>query len=242
MLDAFSIAASLMLTFLGLYFLIKGFGFEEEVFSRLSNFFDSLSLEKISTFAYIISFIVFSWSVMNGYLQFEQSKPPELAEAVAVFLVAAADMILIAWVISIIGRIIDEFNTKKYLSIRRDLILLAFGFMVYTILKPAADLYLPLSPFEPEKFVLSALIGVLTFLAIIYFTKYLFIEEIRQRRKTIDFYSKKDVVDESGNRIGHVSKVLLNGSGLEGIKVGRKMISADDILSADDTVTVKSTQ
>ncbi len=240
LLNAFSIAVALMLTFLGLYFLVKGFGFEDEVFSRLSNFFDSLSIEKISTFAYIISFIVFSWGVMNGYLEFDRTKPQEITEAVAVFFVSAADMILIAWVISIIGRIIDEFNTRRYLGIRRDLILLAFGFMVYTILKPTADLYLPLSPFDPGRFVLSALIGILTFLAIIYFTKYLFIEEIRDRQKTIEFYSQKDVVDEAGNKIGRVSKVILDGSGFMGIKVGRKMIPAEDILSAEERVTVKS--
>jgi len=241
LLNAFSIAVALMLTFLGLYFLVKGFGFEEEVFSRLSNFFDSLSIEKISTFAYIISFIVFLWGVMNGYLEFDRAKPPELTKAVAVFFVSAADMILIAWVISIIGRIIDEFNTRRYLGIRRDLILLAFGFMVYTILKPVADLYLPLSPFELDKFVLSALIGILTFLAIIYFTKYLFIEEIRSRQKTIKSYSQKEVVDEEGNSLGRVSKVILDGAGFIGIKVGKKMIPAEDVLSAEEMVTVKST-
>ncbi len=239
LLNAFQFAVAIMLTFVGVYFLIKGFGFEEEVFSRTSNFLDSLSLEKMSTLAYIIAFIIFSWGILNGYLEFDRTKPPDLSEALAVFFVASADMILIAWVISIIGRIIDEFGTKKYLGIRRDLILLSFGFFIYTILKPAANVYLPLSTFQVEMFILSALIGALTFLAVIYLTKYLFIEEIDAKRKLIGSYSKKEVVDEAGNKLGKVTRVLLDGSHFTGIKVGRRRIPVEDIVSSEDSITVR---
>jgi len=239
LLNALSIALGFMLAFFGAYFLIKGLGLEEEVFSRLSNFLESLSIEKISTVTYIISFIIFSWGVLNGYLEFDRTKPPDIMEAIAVFFVAGADMILIAFVVSVIGRIIDELSVKRYLGIRRDLILLSFGFLIYLILKPAATIYLPLSPFQLEKFILSTLIGILTFLAVIYFTKYLFIDEIRARERLIKMYSKKDVFDEAGNRVGRVSRVLLDSSNLLGIKIGRKRIPKEDILSVGDSIIIK---
>ncbi|HEX55518.1 MAG: hypothetical protein DRO90_01390 [Candidatus Altiarchaeales archaeon] len=234
------LAINIVLAIIGIYLLIKGFGYEEEFFSKASEFINSFSMERISTLTYIISGITFIIALGYGYDEILIRRPDNYLYAVAAFIKGSMNLILIAVIIAIIGLIIDDYYARKYLNIRRDLILMAFAFLVATTIGSGANFFW-MGQIGQEKvtdFIISIFLGIIIFLGVVKITEYMFIEEIQMRKNLMKKFSKKDVFDTEGNRIGRISRVILDGSELIGLKVGRKRISKEDIVSSDNEKVV----
>ncbi|MCK4491324.1 MAG: DUF373 family protein [Candidatus Altiarchaeales archaeon] len=236
-LDVMFQAMTLILAIIGGYLIIKGFGYEEDVFSRISSFLSSMSLERASTLTYMIALIPLILGLLAGLDTYDDTKPIGFEFIASAFIIGSADMVLIAVIVVIIGHIIDDYRSGKYLNIRRDLMIFAFLFLLVIAVKSGAKFLLNeigLYEFGRYDFALELILGIVIFVFMIIFTKYMFIEEIRARRKLIDRFQGEDVYDENNHKVGRISKVLLDGTTLAGIKVGRKKITMDNILSIEE--------
>jgi len=230
-------AMLLLLAIVGIYLIIKGLGYEEEFFSRLSEFLKSLSIERISIVAYSLAVITLIIGLGFSYDEYSKENPTGfINEITTVLTLNHADIILLAVVIAIIGRIIDEYAMERYLNIRRYLILLALILLIKLIAQSGAYYLLEGTI---GNFILSIILSIILFIAVIKGTELIFIEEIKTRRKWIEDYAGKKVFSKDGREIGKVSKVLLDGSKLLGIKVGRKRIDKEDIISNNGAVLVQ---
>ncbi len=236
-LDVMFQAMTLILAIIGGYLIIKGFGYEEDVFSRISSFLSSMSLERASTLTYMIALIPLILGLLAGLDTYDDTKPIGFEFIASAFIIGSADMVLIAVIVVIIGHIIDDYRSGKYLNIRRDLMIFAFLFLLVIAVKSGAKFLLNeigLYDFGRYDFALELILGIVIFVFMIIFTKYMFIEEIRARRKLIDRFQGGDVYDENNHKVGRISKVLLDGTSLVGIKVGRKKITMDNIISTEE--------
>lgn len=236
-LDVMFQAMTLILAIIGGYLIIKGFGYEEDVFSRISSFLSSMSLERASTLTYMIALIPLILGLLAGLDTYDDTKPIGLEFIASAFVIGSADMVLIAVIVVIIGHIIDDYRSGKYLNIRRDLMIFAFLFLLVIAVKSGAKFLLNeigLYDFGRYDFALELILGIVIFVFMIIFTKYMFIEEIRARRKLIDRFQGGDVYDENNEKVGRISKVLLDGTTLVGVKVGRKKITMDNIISIEE--------
>lgn len=236
-LDVMFQAMTLILAIIGGYLIIKGFGYEEDVFSRISSFLSSMSLERASTLTYMIALIPLILGLLAGLDTYDDTKPIGIEFIASAFVIGSADMVLIAVIVVIIGHIIDDYRSGKYLNIRRDLMIFAFLFLLVIAVKSGAKFLLNeigLYDFGRYDFALELILGIVIFVFMIIFTKYMFIEEIRARRKLIDRFQGEDVYDENNEKVGRISKVLLDGTTLVGVKVGRKKITMDNIISIEE--------
>ncbi|OYT41736.1 MAG: hypothetical protein B6U86_01775 [Candidatus Altiarchaeales archaeon ex4484_43] len=230
-------AMNMIFAIIGIYLLIKGFGYEEDFFSRTSEFLKSLSVEKISTLTYLIAAVIFMVALGYGYDEIVRRNPISLIGLSAAFIKGSADLILAAIVIAVVGKIIDDYSTGRYLNVRTDLVFLAFAFLIKLMVESGASFW-----FEPlgiANFIISVLVGVFIFVGVIKVTEYLFIEEIRARQRLIDKFANREVYNEDGERMGKVNRVLLDGSKFVGLKVGRKRILKEDIVSKDDRIVIR---
>ena len=230
-------AMNMIFAIIGIYLLIKGFGYEEDFFSRTSEFLKSLSVEKISTLTYLTAAVIFMVALGYGYDEIVRRNPISLIGLSAAFIKGSADLILAAIVIAVVGKIIDDYSTGRYLNVRTDLVFLAFAFLIKLMVESGASFW-----FEPlgiANFIISVLVGILIFVGVIKVTEYLFIDEIRARQRLIDEFSNREVYNEAGERIGKVNRVLLDGSKFVGLKVGRKRILKEDIVSKDGRIVIR---
>jgi putative membrane protein len=231
------LAVDILLAMIGIYLLMKGFGYEEEFFWRASQFFKSLSVEKISTFIYAIAIVVLAVGIGYGYVALMLENPTEIMRVYAAFVRGSVDLLFAAIVIAVIGKIIDDYSGNKYLNVRADLVFLSFAFFVKLTAEAWAKfIYNPLSVTD---FGLSILAGALIFTGVIKLTEYSFMEEIQEKKKILSSLAGKKVYDEKGELVGKVSKVLLDDSRLVGIKVKGRTIPKDDIVSSEEKVVVR---
>ena len=231
-------AMNMIFAIIGIYLLIKGFGYEEDFFSRTSEFLKSLSVEKISTLTYLTAAVIFMVALGYGYDEIVRRNPISLIGLSAAFIKGSADLILAAIVIAVVGKIIDDYSTGRYLNVRTDLVFLAFAFLIKLMVESGASFW-----FEPlgiANFIISVLVGILIFVGVIKVTEYLFIDEIRARQRLIDEFSNREVYNEAGERMGKVNRVLLDGSKFVGLKVGRKRILKEDIVSKDGRIVIRT--
>lgn len=233
-------AMLLLLAIVGMYLIIKGLGYEEDFFSILSEFFKSLSIERISIVAYLIALFILIIGLGYGYEEYSKLNPSGFVDFIALaFTLNSADIVLLAIVFAIIGRIVDEYAIGRYLNIRRYLILLALILLVRLNTQSWAYYWLKGTIGNFINFILSIVVSITLFIIVIKVTKLIFIDEIRIRRKWIENYAGKKVYSMDGKEIGKVSKVLLDGSKLVGIKVGKKKITKEDIISNNGSVMVQ---
>ncbi|MEA3255563.1 MAG: DUF373 family protein, partial [Candidatus Altiarchaeota archaeon] len=137
-LDVMFQAMTLILAIIGGYLIIKGFGYEEDVFSRISSFLSSMSLERASTLTYMIALIPLILGLLAGLDTYDDTKPIGFEFIASAFVIGSADMVLIAVIVVIIGHIIDDYRSGKYLNIRRDLMIFAFLFLLVIAVKSGA--------------------------------------------------------------------------------------------------------
>lgn len=230
-------AMLLLLAIVGMYLIIKGLGYEEEFFSRLSEFLKSLSIERVSIVAYLLAVITLIIGLGFGYDEYSEKNPTGFVDVVTTVLTLKfANIILLAVIIAITGRIIDEYAMERYLNIRVYLILLTLILLI-TLTAQYAAYYLLEG--TVGNFILSIILSIVLFIAVVKGTELIFMDEIKTKRRWIGEYAEKKVFSKDGEELGRVSKVLLDGSKLVGIKVGRRKIDKEDIVSNNGAVMVQ---
>ncbi len=232
-------AFDFILVVTGIYLVLKGFGYEEAFFSRISDMMNSLSAKSIIALTYFLALLIFIIGITSLYDEYVRAGPMGFADAVLTFSLAdSANIILLAGIIAIIGRIFDDYASERYLNIRIELILLAFLLLIKIVTESGANYWLEGNPLS--SFIQSVIIGITIFIVVIKFTEYMFINEIRNRQKLISDFSNCVVYTSDGKKIGRVSKVLLNGSVFSGLKIGRKRIPSENIISVKDKTVLIS--
>jgi len=230
----------LLLAIVGVYLIIKGLGFEDEFFSRVSEFMKSISIERISIVAYISAIIALAFGIWLNYDEYVRRNPTQVAEMIQVALTLTyADIVLLAFALGVIGRIIDEYAMERYLAIRGYIILLAL--VVLTTLSAQSAAYYYSSP-EQGKATdvgLSILLSIIFFVVVVKGTELVFIEEIKAKKELVKDYLGKKVFNNEGIEIGKVTKVLIDDTRLTGIKVGRKKFDKESIIYSNGTVIVQ---
>jgi putative membrane protein len=229
----------LLLAIVGLYLIMKGLGFEEEFFSRTTEFFKSLSIERISVMAYVLAIFTLLIGVSLNYDEYNKKNPQGYIETIKTALTLTyADVILLAFVIAIVGRIIDEYSMEKFLSIRRYIIFLAL--LVLATLTAQTGAYYFMGQTKLMDFSIAVMLSIVFFVVIVQSTELIFIEEINAKRRVIREYAGRKVVNKEGAEIGKVTKVLLDDSKFIGIKVGRRKIEKDNISRNGDVIIAKA--
>jgi putative membrane protein len=223
-----------ILFLIGVYLVIKGLGYEEEFFSRISEFLRSLSIERISTLTYFLALITLIIGLGYSYGEYSKENPIDIMESIiTIFTLQSLGIVILAIIIAIIGKILDDYGMERYLSIRKDIILLSFILLITLMAHSAANYWKGNG--EIGDFVLSVILGILLFGLVIKVTEYLFIDEIQARKNLILQYMNKKVYSKKeGKEIGKVSKVLLDGSKFLGVKVGKQKILKEDILPLEE--------
>lgn len=225
-------ALDFILAITGLYLVLKGFSYEEAFFSRLSDIMSSLSSKRIIALTYLLALLVLAIGFTNLYDEYIEIGPVGFVDMLLMLSLAdSANIILLAIIIVIIGRIFDDYASERYLDIRKDLILLSFLLLIKIVTEAGAKYWSEGTP--TSTFLQSVIIGIAIFFLVIKFTEYIFINEIMSRRKLIRDFSNCAIYTTDGKKIGKVSKVLLSGTVLTGFKVGRKRIHAEDIVSVN---------
>ncbi|MEM2918720.1 MAG: DUF373 family protein [Candidatus Altiarchaeota archaeon] len=235
-----NLALLTLLFFIGLYLVIKGSGFEEEFFSRISEFFKSISFEKISSLTYVLAFITLVVGLGYSYDEFSHKITLGIVDTfITILNLNSLNIVILAVIIAIIGRIIDDYATERYLAIRNSVIILAFIVIVSLLARSAADYW---NRSATGDFIFWVVIGIVAFSVVIKLTEYVFIEEIETRKNLLSQYNNKKVFTVDGKELGKVSKVLLDGSKFIGIKVGKRKILKEELLPSkeSDKIIVQS--
>jgi len=237
---AVSLMINVILALTGLYLIIKGLGWEEDFFNWGSEFIKSLSIERISIVTYVIAIFVFIIGIGYGFEEYSAKSPHELIDILAVVLMMnSGNIILLALLIAIVGRIIDDYAAEKYIKIRKYIILLVLIPLIKLIGESWANYYMQGTIPYLMNFSMSILISIVLCALVIRITERIFMEEIKAKEKLIKDFANKKVYDKDGKLIGNVSKVLLDGSKLIGIKIGRRKIPKEDIISNNGAVMVE---
>lgn len=225
-------AVDFILSVIGIYLVLKGFGYETAFFSRISDIMSSLSAKRIIALTYLLAILVLAIGFTGLYEEYLRAEPVGFIDTLLMFSLAdSSNIIVLGVVIAIIGRILDDYTSDKYLDIRRELILLAFVLLIKIVTEAGASWFegSPLSGF-----IQSIILGIAIFYLAIKFTEYMFLNEIKTRQKIINDFLNCIVYTTDGKKIGAVSKVLLSGSVLAGLKVGRKKIPSENIVSVKE--------
>lgn len=243
--DHLPTALASMLGITGLYLIIKGFGVEERFFTMVSDFFKSLSPERISFLTYLASFMVLIIGIWQGWQGYTTVASDELLIKISSFISGSADvsgsadLILIAAAFALGGKMIDEYIEKDYLSIRRNLIILSLVILLKEIAVSSANFILSSGENIIEMSIVVVLY-ILLFVVVIEVTKQIFANEIsadlKLRKKLLDLR----VFNSSGKHIGNVSDIWIRGTKLAGLKIGRLRIPEENIVSIGDIAVVKT--
>jgi uncharacterized membrane protein len=239
-------AISLILGLVGLYLIIRGLGFEEFIFEQAGRFIKSMTIDRMSTYTYVIALILFIVGLAYGYSDLSKnpldaSSVDATLNSVNAFIIKtiADDLIIGALVIAILGRVFEDISSKRFLQIRRNVVLLAFIALVGYVLTQSAKFWIE-EDYALPQFMINILLGLVVFGLWIKVTKYWFVSEIQEMQKKIEGLIGKDVYTPEGKKMGRISKIYFNGIDLEGIKVDGKRIGKDRIVSTDKVVVVSA--
>ncbi|MFH1402965.1 MAG: DUF373 family protein [Candidatus Altiarchaeota archaeon] len=242
-------ALSLILAVVGFYLLLKGMGWEEGFFERSSDFFKALSIERIETVIYLISFIALVISA--GYMVSDWRRYPinisidnmdVTLNSISLFVLNSASITLltISILVVILGLIIDKYASQRYVAIRRYLVLLAFVVLIRDMIASGAN-FIVNEDYGVGDFVLHGTLALCIFGIWTKLTEYLFISEIQAIKNLVKDLSGREVYTSDGKHIGKVTNVFVEGMELSGIKVGKRKVKKDQIVSTDNVVIVNFT-
>ncbi|MFH1055896.1 MAG: DUF373 family protein [Candidatus Altiarchaeota archaeon] len=239
-------ALSLIMAVIGIYLIIKGFGWEEEFFTRTSEFLKSLSVERISTILYITAFLTFMLGVSYAYgdlqrgsLTFTDSTATLNTLGLFVLNSNSLNLIVLAAIIVISARLIDDWSAKRVLHVRRYLILVAFIVFIKIVLDSSAN-YLLNEEYGFERFTLNGLIGIISLGIWIKLTENIFIHEMEIINKLTKDVAGKEVEDTEGIKIGRVTRTTIENLELAEIRVGRRAFRKKDIVSVGRVIVVNA--
>lgn len=234
---AVSLMLNVILAIIGIYLVIKGLGWEDDFFNWSSDFVKSLSIERISIVTYIIALFALVIGLSYGFEEYSMRNPHEFIDLfVVITTMNSGNILLLALLIAIIGRIIDDYAAERYIKIRKYIILLVLIPLIKLIGESWANYYVYGTVTYLVNFIVVILAGVILCVLVIKTTERIFMEEIKAKEKLITEFSKKKVYDQDGKFIGNVSKILLDGSKLTGIKVGKLKIPKEDIVSSEGAI------
>jgi putative membrane protein len=238
-------ALSLIMGVAGVYLILKGTGLEEEVFSRIAGFMKSLSSERVSSLIYLAALVMLVFGVLTFQSDLSGASLTLYSlvasvDNIASFILnsSSIDLVALALITGMVGRIIDDYASKNYMKIRKYLMLLALVILVRVILQSGASFIENPESYGLTSFVSNMILGVIAFMVWIKTTEYWFINEINIMKSIIKDLLGKDVVGADNKHIGRVSKVLLEGLELSALKVGRRVIARKDILSTEGVIKV----
>ncbi|MBD3388508.1 MAG: DUF373 family protein [Candidatus Altiarchaeales archaeon] len=239
-------ALSLTIGVIGVYLIIKGFGWEEEFFQRTSEFLKSLSVERISTLIYFIAFITFTLGLSYAYesiqvnnLNFTDFNTGINTLAAFIHRSNALNLITVTFLLVILARIVDEWAVKNFIHVRRYLILAAFIVLINVVLDAGAE-FMIVEEFGFGNFIFNGVVGVLSLWIWTKLTDYFFSEEIEIMHRIMRDHEGKEIVDSEGNRLGRASKAVIINLELKELRYGRKTIPKKDIASVGDKIVVKT--
>ncbi|MFH1125484.1 MAG: DUF373 family protein [Candidatus Altiarchaeota archaeon] len=240
-------ALSLIMGVLGSYLVIKGLGFEEELANRTINFIKSLSSERVSALIYLFGLVLMAFGLMTFQSDLAKNSMTvygliSSVDNIATFILVSSsiDLIALALIIGVLGRIIDDYASKNYLQIRKYLMLLALIILARIILQSGANFIENPEAYGLTPFVSNMLLGIIVFMLWIKITEYLFVNEINIMKTLIKDLLGKEVYGIDEKLLGKVSKVLLDGLELRALKVGRRVIARKDILATGEVIKVNA--
>ena len=238
-------ALSWILGVIGIYLVIKGFGLEESFFNTTTEFLKSLSVERMSTLLYVISFLTFVLGFVNASNDLEKSSL-SLADsnmtlnAIGLFILnsSSVNLVLLAAVIFLAARIIDEWTLKKFIHVRRYFILVGFIALIAFILEAGAN-YLINENYGVSNFIVRGVLGVIALAVWIKLTEIFFKAEIQRIERVIKETEGKEVKDTEGRNLGKVTKAVVENLKLKEVRAGSKSFTNKDIVSIGEFLVVK---
>jgi putative membrane protein len=239
-------ALSIIMAFTGLYLIIKGLGLEEEVFDRSTQFIKSLSIERISTGLYIIAAITLVVGFSIAYqdmqrisLSFADSSTTFNTVALYMLNSNSINIIILACIIAIAARIIDEWSFRRVIQIRRYMIVAAFIVFVAIVVEGGAN-YIINEEYDFLSFVLNGIVGVFSLAIWTKMTEYFFLQELSTINSIIKRTQGKPVFSQDGGEIGVVKRCVVDNLELSEIIAGGRTYSKNQILEVThDRITVK---
>jgi len=230
------------------YLIIKGAGWEEEFFSKTSDFFKSLSAERISTLIYFIAFVAFVLGAGYAYgdlqrisLDFTDFNTALNTIGLFILNTSSVNFMAFALIVVLAARIIDDWSVKRFIQVRRYMIVAAFIVLVKFVLDAGAN-YMINEDFGFGSFILHGTVGVLSLAAWIKLVDLIFKPEIAVIDRITRETENKEVFDADGKRLGKAGKAVVENLELREIRVGRKTIARKDIRSIDKVIVVNARQ
>jgi putative membrane protein len=234
-------ALSWIMGVVGIYLIVKGFGWEDELFNTASDFLKSLSVERMSTVLYLLAVLLGLYAMFDlerSSLSFTDSSI--LLNTLSLFIrnSNSVNMLFAALFIAISARVKDEWTVKRFIHVRRYFLLAGIISLVYILLDAGAN-YFSIENYSVRDFATRGLIAVAALGVWIKLTELFFKAEIRVIEKIMRETEGKEVTDAEGRKYGKVTKAVVENFELKEIRMGRKAIPRKEIISIGDTIIVK---
>lgn len=239
-------AASMIMGVIGSYLIVKGVGWEDELFKKFGEFMKSLSIERVSTFLYAISAITFALGLAFSWQDMQRSSiafgDAEAAlNTIGLFILGSSSLniLLLALGIAILARVADEWSLKNFIYVKQYMVLGGFIIVLKVFLESIAR-YVIADDYGVANFMLSGLIVLASLMLWAKIAEYVFKPEIDLINRLIETTEGKTIVDDRGNEIGKVRKAIIENLKVKEIYHKKRVYKGDDIISLSDPIVVKS--
>jgi putative membrane protein len=238
-------ALTWIMAIVGLYLIIKGFGLEEDFFNTTTEFLKSLSVERVSTILYVIAFMTLALAMVNGYNDLQRSAlsfkdPSTTFNTIGLFILnsSSVNLVMLCAVIVIAARVIDEWSLKKFIKVKKHFILAGFIVLLAIVLDAGANVMINES-YGFDQFLLYGFASIVTLAIWIRLTEYIFKADIQMIEDILKATEQKEVVGSEGQKIGTVTKAVVEHLKLKELRIGHRIISAAQVESVGDVIIMK---
>ncbi len=239
-------ALSWIMSVIGAYLIIKGFGWEQELFRKVGGFLKSLSVERISTLLYFIALVTFTLGGAYAYQDLQRSNlkftdSQTSLNTVGLFILnsSSLNLVMTALGIAILARIIDDWKLKLFMQVRRYFVLAAFIMVIKIILESVAN-YVVNEEFGFGNFIFSGTIVLLSLAMWIKLTEYFFRPEIKVISRLMRETEGREVANERGEKLGKVTKAVVENLEIKEVHTKKRVFQKKDIISFGDRIIVKT--
>jgi putative membrane protein len=230
-------ALSWIMGVVGAYLIVKGFGWEDELFNTASDFLKSLSVERMSTVMYFLATLLGAYAIID----LRRSEIP-ISDYTTIGLFirtsSSVNLLFLAIFIAIAARIKDEWTVKRFKHVRKYFNLAGYITLVYIVLEAAANCF-SVENCGPQDFLTKALILLIGLNIWIKLTEIFFKAEIQVIEKIMRETEGKEVIDTEGRKYGKVTKAVVENFELVEIRMGRKAIPRKEIVSIGENIVIK---
>ncbi len=239
-------AASLIMGVIGTYLIIKGIGWEEELFKKTEEFIKSLSIERVSTYLYVTAAVTFAFGVLYTWEDIQRSSisfsdSDAALNTIGLFILNqnSINILLLAAGIAILARLIDEWNLKNFIYVKQHVVLMGFLVVLKVFLESVAR-YVIADDYGVANFMFNGLIVLASLTLWIRVTGYVFKPEIDIIERLIVSTEGKSIVDADGKEIGTVRKAIIENLEVKEIYHKKVVYKKEDIISLADPIVVKT--